>query len=98
MRALFSVIITFWFIAPVLEAEAQILKKFKDAGNAMNDPTRFLKKTGISALKKTKAKMDSASFGFAISFSDNAGLFENKEAFNTILSPIQKFKIPFLFK
>jgi len=68
----------------VLPAEGQFMKKLKEAGNAMNDPTKFLKKKGISALKKSKAKMDSASFGFAISFSDNAGLYENKETLNDV--------------
>ncbi len=82
MRKLFFVIVILWLIIPEPEADAQIMKKLQEAGEAMNDPLRFLKNTGISALKKSKAKMDSASFGFAISFSDNAGLFENKETFD----------------
>jgi len=81
MRFLLSLL---FILIITLGSEAQILKKLKSATDAMNNPTRFAKNQGLSALKKSKAKMDSSSFGFAVSFSDNAGLFENKETMNDV--------------
>ena len=73
-----KLLLTLLLIGVTFGSEAQILKKLKSATGALNDPTNFVKDQGMSAMKKSKAKMDSSSFGFAISFSDNAGLFEIK--------------------
>ncbi len=77
-------ILSLLFIGVAFGSDAQILKKLRNATGLLNNPTKFLKDQGISALKKSKARMDSSSFGFAISFSDNAGLFENKETMNDV--------------
>ena len=66
------------------KTNSAISKKLESATKALNNPTRFAKSQGLNALKKWKAKMDSSSFGFAISFSDNAGLFQNKEVMNDV--------------
>lgn len=76
--------ITVFFVLMCTLAQGQILKKLKSASGALDNPTKFVKDQGVSMLKKSKAKMDSASFGFAIAFSDNAGLYENKEIMNDI--------------
>jgi CHAT domain-containing protein len=69
-------------------SNAQIGKKFKDklkkAQTALDNPSDFVRSEGVNVLKKSKAKMDSASFGYAIALRDNAGLFENKEIVNDV--------------
>lgn len=62
----------------------KLLDKTKKARSAINNPTEFMRSESVSLLKKSKAKMDSSSFGYAIALRDNAGLFENKELVNDI--------------
>ncbi len=69
-------------------AFGQIGKKLRDKAKKLSDaidnPTEFVKNESINLLKNSKAKFDSSSFGFAIAFSDNAGLYENKEIMNDV--------------
>jgi len=66
----------------------QIGKKFREKTKkisaSLRDPTKFMMDESMNALKKSKAKFDSSSFGFAISLSDNAGLYENKELMSDV--------------
>ena len=66
----------------------QIGKKFREKtkkiSTSLKDPTKFMMDESMNALKKSKAKFDSSSFGFAISLSDNAGLYENKELMSDV--------------
>lgn len=66
-----------------IPAYAQLGKKFKDkikkVNTALDNPTEFARSESVRSLKNSKAEFDSTAFGYAISFSDNAGLFENKE-------------------
>lgn len=63
--------------------KAQIGKRFKEKLNkvntALDNPTELVRSESVKSLKSSKAEFDSTAFGYAISFSDNAGLFENKE-------------------
>lgn len=62
----------------------KLREKAKKLSAALDNPAEFVKKESINVLKNSKAKFDSASFGFAIAFSDNAGLYENKEIMNDV--------------
>ena len=83
-----SVAATLVMLLATTQVNAQLGKKLRErtkkVSTALNNPTEFVREEGVNYLKNSKAKFDSASFGYAISLSDNAGLFENKETMSNV--------------
>ncbi len=80
MRKLLPVIIVIFFQFEV--APAQILRQIIDAGR--DRVVDALKDEAVNQLRKSYEEYDQTEFNYAVSFSDNSGMFESQERYRKL--------------
>lgn len=80
MKRIFVLIIWLFFTAS--PSEAQILRHLIDAGR--EKAVDLMKDEAVRQLQKSREEYDETEFNYAVSFSDNSGMFESQERYRRL--------------
>lgn len=74
-------LIIFWAVSGTV-TDAQILRHLIDAGK--DKAVDMLKNEAVERLRKSQEEYDQTEFNYAVSFSDNSGMFESEERYRKL--------------